>query len=86
MRVTTNHRDTWHGQTKLGADNVNNTLVLIPQRMQSDAKLGGVLAKRFNLGARGQISNWLVDIDGWSVVIFGGDCEIWSTYLAASKS
>ena len=50
---------------------MHDSLVLISQRVKPDAKLGGVFAKSFDLGSRSQVSNWLIDVNGWGVVIFG---------------
>ena len=79
MRVTANNGHTGLSEAQLGANDVNDSLVGIAQRMQADAEFLGILSQGVDLRATGDISNWKVDIDRRSVVVLGCDREVGAT-------
>ncbi len=65
---------------------MHDALIDVTERMDANAEFFGVLAQRVDLRAAGQIGDWLVDVPGWGVVVFGGDGEVWAANLAAGHA
>ena len=82
MRVTADNRHTWLSDTQLRADNMNDALVGITQRVQTNTELFSVRTQSVNLGTAGLVSDRQVDIEGRGVVILGGDRLIGTTNLS----
>ena len=53
---------------------MDDTLLNVSERVNTNSELFSVMSKCFNLSSAGRISYWLIDIQGWSVVVFGSDC------------
>jgi hypothetical protein len=54
--------------------------------VNSNAKFLGIVAQRLNLGATGWVGDWFIDVYGWGVVVFGGNCEVWAANRTAGKA
>ena len=86
VRVTADDCHAGLCQSKLGANDVNDALIGIPQGVQADTKFLRVLAQGLNLRAAGDICDREINIDGGGVVVFGCDCQIGATHLAPSHT
>jgi hypothetical protein len=86
MGVTAHHRNAWHSEPKLRADNVHNALLIITERMKTNVEFCRVLAECLNLRAARRISYFTIDIYRWGVVVFGCNGEIKSANWALSKT
>ena len=64
------------GHPELRADDVNDTLVAIAQRVKTDSELGRVPAQCFHLGSGDGIRDRFEDVQRGSVVILGRQGEI----------
>ena len=74
------------GEAELGADDVDDALVDVAQRVQAYAELGGVLAQRLDLGPRDRVGDGLVDVQGRDVVVLGREGEVGSAYRPAGET
>ena len=86
MRVTANNGHTGLSEAQLGANDVNDSLVGIAQRMQADTEFLGILSQGVDLCATGDISDRQVDIDRRSVVVLGCNREVGATNLASGHT
>ncbi|CAB5078246.1 unannotated protein [freshwater metagenome] len=86
VRVTANNRHTWLCKAELWSNNVHDSLVSIAERVETNTKLNSVIAECIDLCARHQVSDRLINIDCWGVVIFRSDREIGTTDFATSKA
>ena len=86
MRVTANNGHTGLSEAQLGANDVNDSLVGIAQRMQADTEFLGILSQGVDLRATGDISDWQVDIDRRRVVVLGCNREVGATDLASGHA
>ncbi len=71
VAVTADHRHARKRQPELGADDVNDALVLVAHRVVRDTKLGRVRTQRVDLFATNLVGDRQMLILGWHVVVFG---------------
>jgi hypothetical protein len=64
---------------------VDNSLLNVAKGVNPNTELFGVISKRFDLSSAGWVSNWLIDIDSWSVVILGSDSQVRSSDRSSSQ-
>ena len=74
--VAADDGDARHREPELRADDVDDALLLVAERVQAHAELLGVAAQRLDLGAAGQVGDRLVDVERRGVVILGRDREV----------
>ena len=71
VRITANNGEAWHGETQLRPDHVHDSLILVTEGVNSHPELCGVITQGLHLSARSWFCNRKVDVEGWSVVVFG---------------
>ena len=74
------------GQPELGADDVDDALLDVAERVEAYAEVGAVLAQRLDLRARDRIGDRLVPVDRRDVVVLGREGEVGSTYGAVGET
>ena len=65
---------------------MHDSLLGIAKRVNSNAKFFCIVAQGLNLSAAGWVCDWLIDVPGWCVVVFGSNCEIGATNWAPGKA
>ena len=83
VAVAADDGDARHREAELRADDVDDALLLVAERVQADAELRGVAAQRLDLRAARQIGDRLVDVERRGVVVLGRDREIEAAHRAA---
>ena len=76
VAVAADDRHARLGETQLRADDVDDALVEVAERVQPDTELLGVLAQRLDLGAGDGVLDRLVPVDGRDVVVLGRDGQV----------
>ena len=84
--VAADDRHAGLGETELRADDVDDALVDVAQRVQAYAELRGVLAQRLDLGPRDRVGDGLVDVQRRDVVVLGGERQVGSAYGPAGEA
>ena len=74
------------GEAELRADDVDDALLDVAERVQPDAELGGVLAQRLDLGARHRVGDRLVPVERRDVVVLGGQGQVRAADRAAGQA
>ena len=83
VRVAADDRHARLGHPELGADDVDDALVLVPAREQGDAELAAVLLERLELAARHRVAHRRRDRLGGHVVVGRGQRPVRSAHGAA---
>jgi len=65
---------------------MDNSLILVTERMNANSEFFGVISQGLDLSPGGWFSNRQVNIDSWSVVIFGGDSQVFAPNVSVSES
>src|SRR5659263_560612 len=71
---------------EVGADDVHDALVGVPQRVQADAELRTVGAQRLDLLAACRLRDGQVDVEGGGVVVLGRDREVRPPHTAPGEA
>ena len=74
------------GQPELRADDVDDALVDVAERVQPDAELLGVAAQRLDLRAAHGVGDRLVPVERRDVVVLGGEGEVGAAYATARQA
>ena len=74
--VAADDRHAGLGQPELWADDVDDALLDVAERVQPDAELGSVLAQRLDLGAADRVGDGLVDVQRRDVVVLGREGQV----------
>ena len=86
VRVAADDRHAGLGQAELRADDVDDALLDVAERVQAYAELGGVLAQRLHLRAAHRVGDRLVPVEGRDVVVLGREGEVGTAYGAAREA
>ena len=86
MRITAHNGHSRLGNTKLRADDVNDALISISERVNADTKFLCVIAQGINLQFRDWIGNGLINIQRWNIVIFRRQSQIRAADFSAGKT
>ncbi|MNI67819.1 hypothetical protein D3C73_1234720 [compost metagenome] len=86
MRVAADHSHARLGQAQLRPYHVHDPLLLVAEGVQADTELLAVGAQGFDLGAAGQVRDWLVDVQRGSVVVLRGDGQVDAPQGPASQA
>ena len=84
--VAADHGEAGLGQAQLGADDVDDALLGVAQRVQADAELGAVGPQCLDLRARGGIRDRLVDVQRRGVVVLRGDGQVGPTHRTPGQT
>ena len=72
-------------EPELRADDVDDALVEVAERMQAYAELRGVATQRLDLGPADGVLDRLVPVERRDVVVLGGDREVGTSYGAPGQ-
>ena len=86
VRVTADDSHAGLSQSKLRANDVDDSLIGVPQGVQTDTKFLRIFAQSIDLRAAGDICDRQINVHCGGVVIFGCDREIGATHLASSHA
>ena len=86
MRVAADDCHARLSQAKLRTDDVNDALIDVAHRVQTDAEFFAVAAQRLDLGARHGVGNRLVEVGGRNVVVFGREGEVGASNRASGEA
>ena len=70
---------------ELRADDVDDALLDVAERVQAYAELLGVAAQRLDLGAGHRVGDRLVPVEGRDVVVLGREGQVGTAYGAAGE-
>ena len=85
-RVAADDRHAGLGEPELRADDVDDALVEVAERVQADAELLGVAAQRLDLGAADRVVDRLVPVEGRDVVVLGREGEVGAAYRCGRRA
>ncbi len=83
--VAADDRHAWLGDAQLRADDVDDALIDVTERVQSDAEVLRILTQCLDLLPRGRVGDRLEDVERRGVVILSRQCQIRTAHLTPSK-
>ena len=86
VRVAAHDRHAGLGEAELRADDVDDALLGISERVQRDTELRAVAAQCVNLRSGDRVCDRLVDVDRGDVVVLRREGEVGPTDTAARDS
>ena len=84
--VAADDRHAGLGEPELRADDVDDALLDVAERVQTDAVLGGVATQRLDLRAADGVLDRLVPVERGDVVVLGGEGQVGTAYGAPGQS